>query len=539
MHLFRYLGLALLLLVTQLGYAQEHPFEITLEPVSITNLGGIQSFAYGQHDGKWLIVGGRLDGLHRRQPWAAFDIAGHNNQLIVVDPVAEQRWSAPLTSLPTGIQEQLSATNMEFYQQGEYLYCFGGYGYSNTEADHTTYPNLTAIHVPDVINAVINNTDLTSHFRQISDTEFQVTGGRIQKIGDTFYLLGGQKFIGRYNPMGPDHGPGFIQEYTNAIRKFQLADDGTTITVTHLTPHEDAANLHRRDYNAEVQILPNGEEGITMFSGVFQEAVDLPFLNSVTVDATGYTVNNVFEQHYNHYHCAVLPLYSETENDMHTVFFGGMAQFYDDNGTMVQDDNVPFVNTIARVTRNADGVMGEYKLPVEMPGLLGSGAEFIPNTSFPQFNNGVFKYDDLTEDYTLIGHIFGGINSTQPNIFFINDGTQSDASNTIYKVLIKKTNALSVDEFNTNSANALNLSIYPNPSDGSVHMTFTMRETGDMSISIYDIKGALIEQVVLKDLATGAHTYTKDLSHLGNNQVYLIILETDTEKVTQKLILKK
>jgi hypothetical protein len=272
---------------------------------------------------------------------------------------------------------------------------------------------------------------------------------------------------------------------------------------------------------------------------VFQQAMDLPFLNSVTVDATGYTVNNVFEQHYNHYHCAVLPLYSETENSMHTVFFGGMAQFYDDNGTMVQDDNVPFVNTIARVTRDADGVMAEYKLPVEMPGLLGSGAEFIPNTSFPQFNNGVFKYDDLTEDYTLIGYIFGGINSTQPNIFFINDGTQSDASNTIYKVLIKKTNALSVDEFNTNSANALNLSIYPNPSDGTMHMSFTTRETGDLLISIYDIKGSLIEEVALKDLAAGEHTYTKDLSQLGNNQVYLIILETDTDKVTQKLILKK
>jgi hypothetical protein len=30
-------------------------------------LGGLQSFAYGHHDGKWLIIGGRKDGLRRRQ----------------------------------------------------------------------------------------------------------------------------------------------------------------------------------------------------------------------------------------------------------------------------------------------------------------------------------------------------------------------------------------------------------------------------------------------------------------------------------------
>src|SRR5690554_2803666 len=145
--------------ISAFSHAQTAPFEITIEPIAITGLGGIQSYAFGQHDGKWLIVGGRLDGLHQRQPFAAFDIAGHNNQLIVVDPITQQKWSAPLTSLPTSIQEHLSSTNMQFHQDGAYLYCVGGYGYSATASDHTTYSNLTAIKVPDVINAVINNTN--------------------------------------------------------------------------------------------------------------------------------------------------------------------------------------------------------------------------------------------------------------------------------------------------------------------------------------------------------------------------------------------
>ncbi len=71
--------------------AQTTPFNIYIEPLNITGLGGLQAYAYGQHNGKCLIVGGRLDGLHRRQPFAAFDIAGNNNQLIVIDPVSQKK----------------------------------------------------------------------------------------------------------------------------------------------------------------------------------------------------------------------------------------------------------------------------------------------------------------------------------------------------------------------------------------------------------------------------------------------------------------
>ncbi len=315
-------------------------------------------------------------------------------------------------------------------------------------------------------------------------------------------------------------------------------DNGTTITITHLPSYIDSVNLHRRDYNAEAQILPNGEEGITMFSGVFQHAANLPFLNSVNVDSNGYSVNNGFQQYYNHYHCPVLPIYSEINNEMHTVFFGGIAQFYDNNGTLVQDDNVPFVNTIARVTRDANGNMAEYKLPIEMPSLVGAVAEFIPNEGIPQFANGVFKLDSLTTDNTLIGYIYGGISSTQPNIFFTNDGTQSDASSQIFKVFIKK-RSLSVDEFNYSSTSALNLTIYPNPNEGRLNISFNLSKRDDVTISIFDMKGALLNKTLLENLNEGKNHYSKELNNLTSGNVYLISLETSTEKITQKLIIKK
>ena len=123
---------------------------------------------------------------------------------------------------------------------------------------------------------------------------------------------------------------------------------------------------------------------------------------------------------------------------MHTVFFGGIAQYYDSAGVRIKDDNVPFVKTIARVTRDGDGNMTEHKLPVEMPAFLGAGSEFIRADNLPEYANEVIKLDEIKADSILIGYIFGGIRSSEPEIFWSNNGTQSAANSEIYKVFLLK-----------------------------------------------------------------------------------------------------
>lgn len=522
-------------LLSGLVSAQTAPFGIYIEPMSIAGLGGLQSFAHGEHQGKWLIVGGRLDGLHRRQPFAAFDVAGNNNQLLVIDPVTQQKWSAPLSSLSVALQEQLSATNMEFHQEGAYLYVIGGYGYHGATATRKTFDNLTAIDVPAVIDAVIGGTAFATYFRQITDVQFAVTGGHLNKIDETYYLLGGQRFDGNYNPMG--HAT-FTQAYTNAIRKFTLQDDGTTLTVNHLPGFVDAANLHRRDYNATAQIMPNGAFGVTMFSGVFQLQQDLPFLNCVNVDSGGYAVNNVFRQYYNHYHCGVLPLYSAAANEMHTVFFGGMAQFYDAAGVLMQDNNVPFVKTIARVTRSSSGAMAEHLLPVEMPSLLGSGAEFISIQGVPQYENGVFKLDEFTADTTLVGYIYGGISSTAANIFFTNTGAESSASSQIFKVYVLRTSAVGMQELNRQSVGMLKMQLFPNPNEGEFTVQYTLSKSATAKILLHTLEGKILDSVVLKNLEVGQHSYQRKMKRRELPGAYFLTIKTPYESATQKLIVK-
>lgn len=519
--------------------AQNAPFQIAIEPVSIPDLVGVQAFAWGQYDGKWLIVGGRLDGLHRRQPFASFDAQGNNKQLIVIDPVAKKKWSTSLTTLSTSLQEQLSSTNMEYYQENNYLYIVGGYGYSATAADHITFPYLSAIHVPDVIDAVVNGNAIAPSIRQVSDTMFAVTGGYLNKIYSTFYLTGGQKFTGRYNPMGPTHGPGFVQAYTNAIRKFNVVDDGTNISITHLDAVVDPTNLHRRDYNVVAQIFPNGQEGLTAFSGVFQTNVDLPYLNSVNIDSNAYQVNNNFAHYYNHYHCAHVPIYSPSKNEMHTLFFGGIAQYYDSAGTMVQDNNVPFVKTIARVTRNSNGEMSEYKLPVEMPSFLGASSEFIPAESAAFFNSDVLNLDSMNDDSVLIGYVFGGISSSAANIFFINTGTESVASNQLLKVYLLKNKNSNIDVLNSQSKGNFKMQVFPNPNNGKFSVKFNMKTIESVFLSVFDAKGRLIERIELTDLQMGENTFSKQIDAIEQSSVFFIQLEIANEKAMQKIVLER
>lgn len=518
--------------------AQPAPFQVLLEPVEVAGLGGLQSYVFGQHAGKWLVIGGRLDGLHRRQPFATFDEAGHNLRLIVVDPEAGQTWSAPLDGLPAPLREQMSATNAEFHQEGDYLYIVGGYGYSPTAGDHVTFDRLTAVDVPAAIEAIVNGTGFSQHFRQLADARFAVTGGRLGKIYDTYYLVGGQRFMGRYNPMGPTHGPGFVQQYTEQVRRFRISDDGSALSVAHLPAWTDAENLHRRDYNVLPQIMPDGQEGLTAFSGVFQKTVDFPYLNCVNVDSSGHAINNAFAQHYNHYHCAALPLFDAQANEMHTVFFGGIAQFYDSLGVMVQDNNVPFVKTIARVTRRADGSMAEHKLPTEMPALLGAGAEFISLENLPAYANGVLKLNDLAADTTLVGHIFGGIASSAPNIFWTNTGSESTASSQIFRVHLLKNSVSPAHELNPQSIGTLRMSVFPNPNTGVFGVKFNLSEAMPAWLTIADSAGKIVDREALKNLRAGENIVIRQLDKISAGNAYLVTLETSTERATVKTIVQ-
>jgi hypothetical protein len=530
----KYCTLILLALVVSTQAQTTFNYDVVLTPITVAGLPGLHSYAYGQHNGKWLIIGGRKDGIHARQPFNAFPNSQNNTDIYVVDIATNQLWTASVNTLPTGLKEQLQSTNMNFYQDQDNLYIIGGYGFSTAANDHKTFGNLTAIDVPSTINAIIVGTSIAAYFKQISNDNFAITGGQIGKIESTFYLIGGHRFDGRYNPM---NNPTFTQTYSNQIRKFNINNSGSTLNISNYETITDAVHLHRRDYNLLPQVFPNGELGYTISSGVFQIAADLPFLYPVDIKASGYTPQLNFNQYLSNYHSGKVCLYDENLNQMHNLFFGGISQYHYQSGTLIQDDTVPFVKTISRTTRNATGDLFEYQLPIEMPNLKGAGAEFIYNKSLPHFTNEVIKLNETLPNQFVVGHLYGGIQSSNPNAFTNNQTGQTAADATIYEVKFVKNTNLITQQINGN--NPFKVTLFPNPTTSkTIDIQFDMPYATTVNYFIASIDGKIDEQGDIEDIHAGKTKMKFDLSAATTNIVIVTFVFDNKFYLTEKIILK-
>ncbi|MBK9357161.1 MAG: hypothetical protein IPN08_07215 [Bacteroidales bacterium] len=509
------------------GYALE------LIPVAVPGLPGLHSYAFGQYDGKWLVVGGRKDGLHARQPFNAFPESQNNTDIYVIDINTQQFWTASVSVLPSGISEQLQSTNMNFYQDSDTLYIIGGYAYSASVQDHITFPNLTSINVPATINAIIEGNSILPFFKQITGENFAVTGGQLGKIDDIFYLVGGQRFDGRYNPMG---NPTYTQTYSDQIKKFRISNQGSQLSYSDFSTIVDPIHLRRRDYNLLPQIFTDGTKGYTISSGVFQPDSDLPFLYPVDITSEGYTPITTFNQYLSNYHSAKSCLYDSINNRMHTLFFGGMSLYFYQNGILMQDENVPFVKTISLLTRNSENLLNEFQLPVEMPGYNGASAEFIPNHHLPHYPGEIIKLSEISENDFIIGHIYGGISSPSMNPFTINQTNTTSADPAIYAVKLTNNIPLIVQEIN--GSNPYSIHIYPNPASSEI----TFESNTDIPESSYylitNTTGQIIVKAPLRTIITGTNKYQVKTGLSEFNQTLILTIVIDNKYfISNKVII--
>lgn len=529
------LSLVLVFISFSLFSQNNFNYGVQLKPIQVDNVPGLHSYAFAQHNGKWLIIGGRLDGIHARQPFNAFPQNQNNTNIFVIDPANNAFWSQQITSLSTGLQEQLQSTNMNFYQDDDSLYIVGGYAYSNSTADHITFPYLTSIDIPGLMNAIINSDPINSFFKQINDEIFAVTGGQLGKIDNTFYLVGGHRFDGRYNPMGNNT---YTQTYTNAIQKFEIDNSGSQLSFSNHQVITDPVHLRRRDYNLVPQVFPDGTLGYTISSGVFQSGVDLPFLYPVDINSNGYFPQQIFNQYLSNYHCATVALNDSSSNEMHMLFFGGMSQYYYQNGQLIQDNGVPFVKTISRVTRYADSTLEEFKMSTEMPELKGSSAEFIENKNLPHYANNVIEISNMSNDTIVLGHIYGGIYSPSQHPFNNNNSGTTTADASIYEVRLIRgfvgiNNPL-------DGENRYQFEVFPNPLvDKTINVNLNNMSKGRIYYYLTDASGKLILQNYWKNLPKGENKMKLIIPENISNQILNLTLVFENKfSVSKKVIVQ-
>jgi hypothetical protein len=173
-------------LITVSGQTVAPPrFTVELVKVDSAALPALHSFSLGQANGKWLIVGGRTNGLHsfvqssnggKTAPSNAFPFTQANTNIWVIDPVEKKSWSIPVSDLPadcTGTgspqyncADTLAANNAQSYQDGDTLYIIGGYGQNSKTGQMATFGSLTAIKVTEAIDAIIGGKSLAPFIQQ-------------------------------------------------------------------------------------------------------------------------------------------------------------------------------------------------------------------------------------------------------------------------------------------------------------------------------------------------------------------------------------
>jgi hypothetical protein len=398
----------------------------------------VQSFSFGQWNGRWVFIGGRNAGYHGVGGGSAdFLRRDANGEVWVVDTTVKpaHTYHVPVAQLPASlspVKDQWTSTGQLYFQDGAKLYICGGYGQDHL-GKWLTFPVISQVDLSELIDGVMHGHLPAASIAFTSTPLVQSAGGELIKLADDcFYLVMGHVFMGSYTAFegrGGHNSEEVSQVYLNEIRKLRIANGPKgSLTVRLVQTYRDPAVFHRRDLNVAPILSPRGL-GLAAYGGVFTPETQLSYSKPIYLFANAPpVVDSSFEQKMNAYECARLPIYDKREQTMYTTFFGGISRFSWDSvvGKFLENPRVGTkteavyldgmqwsdrVSTIRKVMAPGKEETTESVHPSCLPAFLGTGAVFIPARevarAFP--GTSILDYERLRGMKTLVGYIYGGI----------------------------------------------------------------------------------------------------------------------------------
>jgi len=415
----------ILLLLCTLCYfysANAQPgFTIEIEPYSIKELPPLHAYAFAEHDGKWLIIGGRTGNINEPS-YLNFD-------LMVIDPITEEFWQYPLEYVGAVLEEaeHLGNCYAAHYQDEQYLYIAGGMGYSVHSEAFGPFPLLTIVDIPKTMNAIINKKRMSGCFKQIQDEAFRRQDAFLTKINNRFYLAGGRQVSGAYD----DQGDLNIQtDLSNYVFSFLINEEWRIVggkTMNYDKEFESALA------SFAPQIFPDGQQGLTVFLNNPEEHEGA--VEWMNIFNFGYSTYKDTSTQLAPYHSTVIPVYDSDQKQMHTLFIGGCDDYFCDDKSGYTPE---VIDKYEDFVRDENGTISLTNTQMDAFMARGRDAKFILNEDVPHYNNKVIDLQKITTDRKLIGYIYGG--ATAPGMMMFDDGTMLDTPlNQLFKVYISKT----------------------------------------------------------------------------------------------------
>jgi hypothetical protein len=417
----------------------------------------LQSFAWAQWEGKWILIAGRTGGYHGiGQGDVDFPRTRSNQSIWVIEPSesgpakVHSLAVADLRDTPTVVKDQWISSNLLHYQDHETLYLAGGYGV-NSAGDTVTYPILSAVNLPALVKGVIEAKDTFSRtIAYVESPLVQSTGGGLVKLDDGFfYLFGGHVFMGSYRAFEAAEEkttPKASQTYLGEIRKLRFnKPGGQKLEVSEVERYQDP-EFARRDLNVALTINPHGKSlGAAAYGGVFTKE-QLNFTHPVYFHAgSAPHVDTAFEQKMSAYSCATMLMFDPASSEMYTTFFGGISRWTWNYSTSKFEqgvlagkksnesgylDGMPWIDHISTLVRTSQQTY-EFVQSNRLPSYLGTNAAFIPSPGLKEVmeGTGIFDIGQFRGKRVLAGYLYGGIRAAPKQFPYTDDAPYYTSGN--------------------------------------------------------------------------------------------------------------
>ena len=123
-----------------------------------------------------------------------------------------------------------------------------------------------------------------------------------------------------------------------------------------------------------------------------------------------------------------------------------------------------------------------------------------------------------------------------PTAILMEDGLIYVVENSGIEIL-QYTGGDAVQESKVNVPNTLTLrSIYPNPFNAQVNITFEVPNETEVSLELFDLNGRLVTTLVEDRLNAGSYTTHWDGAEMTSG-IYLVRLKSDVQTITRKIVL--
>jgi hypothetical protein len=418
----------------------------------------LQSFAWAQWDGKWILIAGRAGAYHGvGQGDVDFPHAKANLSIWVIEPAGSgpaKVYSFAVADLPASlgaVKDQWVATNLAHFQDKNTLYLVGGYG-QNAAGEMVTYPLVSSVKLPDLVEGVIRGSDNFSKTIEWAESPLvQSTGGQLVKLEDGFfYLIGGHVFTGNYRAFEAaeeKNTPRASQTYLGEIRKLRFSSRGHGKLGVELIESFQDQEFARRDLNAGLTIAGDGKTlGAAAYGGVFTRD-QLNFTRPIYIGSgSAPQVDDGFEQKMSAYTCATLLLYDPESATMYTTFFGGISRWRWNDATRRFQlaptlgertshtsylDGLPWIDEISTLARSKGKTVEFVQQDNRLPGFLGANAAFLPAEGLKKIREdaNIFDIRQFRGQRVLAGYLYGGIRAFPRQFPYTDDAAEYTSGN--------------------------------------------------------------------------------------------------------------